>query len=63
MEDNRKRTEYNELLIKEFQGKDPILDIAKIESTFHNGTRESFEVDGNTYYIPWLLNILMMAGT
>lgn len=48
--ENMKRTEYNELLIKEFQGKDPILDIAKIESTYPDGTRCSFEKDGKTYY-------------
>jgi hypothetical protein len=48
--DNMKRTEYNERLVTAFQGKDPILDIAKIESTFPDGTRNSFEVDGKTYY-------------
>ena len=48
--DNMKRNEYNELLVKEFQGKDPILDIAKIESTHLDGTRSSFKVKGKTYY-------------
>jgi hypothetical protein len=48
--DNIKRFEYNELLVNEFDGKDPIFDIAKIESTFTDGTRSSFEKDGETYY-------------
>ena len=48
--DNIKRFEYNELLVKEFNGKDPIFDIAKIESTFTDGARSSFEKDGQTYY-------------
>ena len=48
--DNMKRTDYNELLVKAFQGKDPILDIATIESTFPDGTRCSFEKGGKTYY-------------
>jgi hypothetical protein len=48
--DNMKRTEYNELLIREFQGKEPIFDIAKIESTHPNGERCSFSVGDKTYY-------------
>ncbi|BBO72962.1 hypothetical protein DSCW_03790 [Desulfosarcina widdelii] len=48
--DNIKRNEYNELLISEYQGKDPILDIAAIESTKPDGTRQSFELNGKTYY-------------
>jgi len=48
--DNIKRNEYNELLIKEYKGKDPILDIATIESTKPDGSRQSFEVDGAKYY-------------
>lgn len=48
--DNMRRTNYNEILVKEYLGKDPILDIAKIESTFPDGTRCSFDKDGKTYY-------------
>lgn len=48
--DNMKRTEYNELLIKEYQGKDPIFDIATIESTYPDGRRNSFEKGGKTYF-------------
>ena len=49
-DDNIKRNEYNEMLLKEYEGKELILDIAKIESTFPNGTRCSFTKDGKTYY-------------
>jgi len=47
---NIKRNQYNVLLIDKYHGGDPILDIAKIESTYPDGTRESFTVDGKTYY-------------
>jgi len=50
VDDNVKRNEYNEMLRKEYEGKEPILDIAKIESTFPDGTRCSFAKDGKTYY-------------
>jgi len=49
-EDNMKRTIYNELLENDFDGKDPIFDIAKIESTYPDGKRCTFESDGKTYY-------------
>ncbi|BBO81325.1 hypothetical protein DSCO28_18910 [Desulfosarcina ovata subsp. sediminis] len=48
--ENINRHTYNELLRAKYQGKEPILDIAKIESTNSDGTRYSFEVDGKTYY-------------
>lgn len=48
--DNIKRNMYNEMMIKHYKGKDPILDVAKIESTNPDGSRQSFDVDGNTYY-------------
>jgi len=35
--ENIKRNEFNELLKKEYEGKQPILDIAKIESTYPDG--------------------------
>jgi len=50
IEENIKRYEYNEMLRKEYEGKEPLFDIAKIESTFPNGTRCSFTKDGKTYY-------------
>ena len=48
--DNINRNKYNALLTKEYEGKEPILDIAAIESTKPDGSRQSFEVDGVTYY-------------
>jgi len=49
-DDNIKRSEFNELLIKEYDGKETIYDLAKIESTRPDGTRETFSKDGKTYY-------------
>ena len=50
VDDNIKRNEYNEMLRKEYEGKGSLFDIAKIESTFPDGTRCSFTKDGKTYY-------------
>lgn len=47
---NIARNKFNELLRNKFEGKDPIFDLAKIESTYPDGQRETFEVDGKTYY-------------
>ena len=49
-EDNIKKFEFNELLTKEYDGKDPVFDLAKIESTMPDGTRLSYSKDGKTYY-------------
>lgn len=48
--ENINRHTYNEMLRAKYKGKEPILDIARIESTFPDGTRSTFEVDGKTYY-------------
>ena len=48
--DNIKRNLINEMLKKEYDGKDPIFDLAKIESTKPDGSRESFIKDGKDYY-------------
>lgn len=47
---NIKRNEYNNKLTETYQNTDIIFDIATIESTYPDGTRSSFEVDGKTYY-------------
>lgn len=47
--DNIKRNEFNELLRATYST-DPIIDIAKSESTYPDGRRETFEVDGKAYY-------------
>ena len=46
--DNVKRNKYNDLLRQEYQGKEPIFDLAKIESTFPDGSRSFFKKDGKT---------------
>ena len=46
---NVKRAEFNKLLLEAFS-QDPIFDIARIESTFPNGSRSSFVQNGKTYY-------------
>ena len=48
--DNVPRNEFNELLMKEYDGKEPIFNLAQIESTFPDGRRSSFTKDGKTYY-------------
>ena len=48
--DNIKRNAYNEMLIEKYAGKQPVFDIAKIQSTYPDGTRCSFTKDGKTYY-------------
>ncbi len=48
--ENINRHAYNELLRARYKGKEPILDIAEIESTKPDGTRSSFQSDGKTYY-------------
>lgn len=47
--DNMKRNQFNDLLHKEYQDQ-PIYDLAKVESTYPDGSRASFEKDGNIYY-------------
>ncbi len=47
---NVKRNEFNELLRKEYEGRSPIFDLAKIESTFPNGSRQVSSVDGKLYF-------------
>ncbi len=48
--DNIKRNQFNDLLRKEYKGKDPIFDLAGIESTFPDGRRAAFDSEGKTYY-------------
>jgi hypothetical protein len=47
--DNIKRDQFNEGLIKEYEDKEPIFDLAKIESTFKDGSRAVFKRDGKVY--------------
>lgn len=47
--ENINRYQFNKLL-KEYFKDDPIFDLSKIESTYSDGSRESFEKDGKIYY-------------
>ncbi|MGV8048725.1 MAG: hypothetical protein AB2L21_00010 [Anaerolineaceae bacterium] len=47
---NIRRNAFNDLLRKEYDGKEPIYDLAKVESTLSDGSRSSFVHDGRTYY-------------
>jgi hypothetical protein len=46
---NIKRNEFNNLILATYQ-EDPIFDLAKFESTYPDGRRESFNQNGKTYY-------------
>ena len=46
---NIKRNDFNDLLTKSFHG-EPIFDIARVESTHKDGSREQFIEDGKVYY-------------
>jgi hypothetical protein len=48
--DNIKRNEFNSLLRKEYKGKEPIFDIANIESVTSNGKSVVFTKDGKSFY-------------
>lgn len=47
---NVEKNEYNDLLIKYYKGKEPVFDLAKIESTFPDGSRSFFKIKGKRYY-------------
>lgn len=50
LEDNIKREEFNEKLRNECRGREPLFDLARVESTFPDGTRASLTKEGKTYY-------------
>ena len=49
-EDNIKRNQFNNLLRAEYREKEPVFDLALVESTYSKGSREKFQHRGNTYY-------------
>lgn len=49
-DDNIARNEYNELLKNHFAGKEPVFDLASIESTHQTGSRSAFKSNGRTYW-------------
>ncbi len=49
-EANITRSRYNELLRKEYEGKEPVFDIAMVEATYTDGRTEVFRYDGHEYH-------------
>jgi len=49
-EHNVQRNKFNSLMVDEYSGKEPVFDLAEIESTYHDGTRETFTEQGKPYY-------------
>jgi lysophospholipase L1-like esterase len=47
---NIKANEFNEHLRKKYYGKKPLFDLAKFESTYPNGERETFSLYGKEYF-------------
>lgn len=48
-EDNIKRKRFNDLLRQEYEGKDPIFDLARIESTYPDGRQSTFDNEEKSY--------------
>lgn len=48
-EGNKKRNQYNEMIKQYYDGKEPVFDIAKFESTRPDNTESTFEYGGKTY--------------
>ncbi len=49
-QENMKRYEYNQLMRAAYGGQKNFFDIAAAESTYPDGRRSSFELDGKTYF-------------
>ena len=47
---NIKRSQFNDLMIEKYEGKEPIFDFARVESMLLDGTRQYHELDGYIYY-------------
>ena len=47
---NVKRNQFNQLLTDTYAGKEPLFDLAGVESTRPDGSRSTFEYEGKTYY-------------
>ncbi|WP_419663454.1 hypothetical protein [Desulfosarcina variabilis] len=48
--ENVKKNQYNDLLVAKYKGKEPIVDIAAVESTKPDGSRNTYDYDGKTYF-------------
>lgn len=49
-DNNIKKYVFNEMLRREYEGRDPLFDLAAIESTYSDGSRASITSNGTTYY-------------
>ena len=49
-QDNIVRMNFNRMLLAEYDGVAPVFDLAEVESTKSDGSRETFALDGVTYY-------------
>jgi len=47
--ENIQRCRFNRLLLKEYRG-EPVFDLAGVESTYPDGSRQTFKEGGETYY-------------
>jgi hypothetical protein len=47
--ENIARTEFNELIRREYKGKEPLFDIASLEASRVDGSRSQFDKDGRKY--------------
>jgi hypothetical protein len=49
-QDNLRRSEYNEMILNEYEGKEPVFDLARIESIYPDGKRLQHKINNETYY-------------
>ena len=49
-EHNIQRNRFNNLIVDEYSGKEPVFDLAKLESTYPDGSRETFTEQDKPYY-------------
>jgi len=47
---NVRRNEFNQLLTDKYKDSEPIYDLARVESTLHDGRRVTFEHKGKEYF-------------
>jgi hypothetical protein len=51
LRDNIKRNQFNKLLLEEYKGKEPVFDIANLESTGKDGKHLDITVAGSRYLV------------
>lgn len=49
-DNNINKQVFNEMLRREYEGREPLFDLAEIESTYPDGSRATFTSNGTTYY-------------